>query len=227
MVPSPVGARPLTSATVAPRRVVLLPGLWMPRAVMGWHAARLTKAGFAPVLFGYAAVTRGPDAAVEALAATLAQEPCHVLAHSLGGLVALRALRAHPDLAVARVVCLGSPLCGSAAAGGVARLSLTASTLGQTSELLRHGCAPWTGAAQVGMIAGRAPYGLGRLFGHFHDANDGTVAVAETRLPGLADHVVLNTTHSGLLVSTQVSRQAIAFLRGGRFEHAPADPPTA
>ncbi|HSM10829.1 MAG TPA: alpha/beta hydrolase, partial [Lysobacter sp.] len=49
--------------------------------------------------------------------------------------------------------------------------------------------------------------------------SDGTVAVAETRLSGLADHVVVAASHSGLLFSAAASRQAIAFLRTGRFQH--------
>ena len=72
------------------------------------------------------------------------------------------------------------------------------------------------------MIAGRSPYGLGRFVGHIEDDNDGTVAVAETRLKGLADHVVVATSHTGMLVSPHVAHQAIAFLRTGHFDHGPA-----
>ena len=39
--------------------------------------------------------------------------PVALVGHSLGGLVALEALRRQPDLPVSRVVCLGSPLRGS------------------------------------------------------------------------------------------------------------------
>ena len=48
------------------RRVVLLHGLWMPRASMRWMAARLRDAGYAPSLFSYATVSGGPEAAVPA-----------------------------------------------------------------------------------------------------------------------------------------------------------------
>jgi hypothetical protein len=44
------------------------------------------------------------------------------------------------------------------------------------------------------------------------------VAVAETRIPGLGDHVVVRASHSGLLFSDAALRQAAAFLREGRFE---------
>jgi len=199
-------------------RVVLLHGLWMPGVSMRWHAARLLQAGFAPEVFSYPTVGGGPEAALPRLIDTLARAPSHILAHSLGGLVGLTALQSAPDLPVARVVCLGSPLCGSAAASGIARRSLTAVTLGRSADLLRQGCQPWRGAAEVGVIAGSAPLGLGQFFGGIRGPSDGTVAVAETRLAGLADHTVVAASHSGLLFSPAASRHAIAFFRNGRFK---------
>lgn len=200
-------------------RVLLLHGLWMPRASMRWHARQLRKAGYAPHIFSYATVAGGPEAAVPALLAEL-QQPCDILAHSLGGLIAVHALQQHPGLPVRRMVCLGSPLCGSAAATGMARLPLGAATLGRSAALLRDGCQPWTGPAELGMIAGDAAIGLGQMFGRFAGRSDGTVAVAETRIDGLADHIVLPTSHSGMLLSARVALQAAHFLAHGRFARA-------
>lgn len=207
-------------AEPAGRRVLLLPGLWMPRASMRWHAHRLRQAGYAPHLFGYAPVTRGPDAVIPALAEAL-RTPADVVAHSLGGLLALRTLQRHPGLPVGRVVCLGSPLAGSAAAGGLASRALGAACLGRSAELLRSGCPDWRGSAEVGVVAGEQPFGLGQFFGRFPGPNDGTVAVAETRLPGLADHAVVSTSHSGLLFSEEAARLALSFLGQGRFAGRP------
>ena len=47
-----------------------------------------------------------------------------------------------------------------------------------------------------------------------------TVSVDETRLPGLADHCIVHSTHTGLLFSRDAVGQAAHFLRHGRFEHA-------
>ena len=69
------------------------------------------------------------------------------------------------------------------------------------------------------MIAGNVPHGLGALFARFDERHDGTVAVAETRLPGLADHCVVAASHSGLVFSAEAARQALAFLEDGRFRH--------
>jgi hypothetical protein len=63
------------------------------------------------------------------------------------------------------------------------------------------------------------PHGLGALFAGFADDHDGTVAVDETRLPGLADHAVIDASPSGLLFSAVAAEQAGTFLRDGRFRH--------
>lgn len=200
-----------------PRKVLLLHGIWMPGVSMAWLGARLTAAGFETEVFAYAGAGGGPEATLPRLVERLRREPVHVLAHSLGGLITLTALREHPGLPVRRVVCLGSPLCGSAAADGLARHAWSAPMLGRAAQLLLAGCPPWQGEAEVGLIAGSSPRGLGRYFGHFDGDSDGTVAVSETRLPGLAAHEVIAASHSGLLFSAQAARMAETFFRHGRF----------
>jgi pimeloyl-ACP methyl ester carboxylesterase len=142
--------------------------------------------------------------------------PAALVGHSLGGLVALEALRRQPDLPVSRVVCLGSPLRGSGTARTLAEHGWSAA-LGRSSELLLGGLPNWEGRAQVGLIAGSVPHGLGSLLGAIGDASDGTVALDETRLPGLADHCVVAASHSGLVFSPDAARQTAAFLRDGCF----------
>lgn len=202
-----------------PRRVILLHGLWMRPASLSLLARRLRGAGFEPELLGYPTVRGGPADAIPELVRRAAAGPCHVVAHSLGGLVTLAALEREPGLPVRRVVCLGSPLCGSAAADGVARLPGMRRLLGRSRRLLHRGCRPWTGAAEVGVIAGSLPFGLGQFLGRFDGPSDGTVAVAETRLAGLADHLVVRTSHTGLVLSAGVAEQVVAFLEDGRFTH--------
>ena len=202
------------------RRVILLHGLWMPGAAMHWLAVRLKADGFAPEVFSYHGVTDGPGTAVPRLVVLLETgEGADIVAHSLGGLIALQALCESPALPVARVVCLGSPLAGSGAATGMLRWAPAAALLGRSAELLHAGIACWEGRAQVGVIAGRVPHGLGALLAGFDGEHDGTVAIAETRLAGLADHVVVDASHSGLLFSAQAAEQATTFLRLGHFQH--------
>ena len=76
----------------------------------------------------------------------------------------------------------------------------------------------------VGVVAGNRPRGIGGWFVRMDDASDGTVTVAETRLPGLAAHCVVPASHTGLVFSADAARQAAHFLREGRFDHATAAP---
>ena len=202
------------------RRVVLLHGLWMPGIAMQWFAAQLSAAGFVPEIFSYHSVTDGPDNAVPRLVECLRKGgEAHIVAHSLGGMIALQALCNDPGLPVSRIVCMGSPLKGSGAASGMLRWPLASLMLGRSATLLQGGFPCWQGHAEVGVIAGSVPHGLGALFAGFHEAHDGTVAVSETRLEGVTDHVELAASHSGLLFSAEAARHAIAFLRDGRFPH--------
>ena len=63
-----------------------------------------------------------------------------------------------------------------------------------------------------------------RLVGGLEEPHDGTVSVAETQLEGIADHLTLAATHTGLPFSHEAAEQIVAFLRHGRFqrEAAPA-----
>lgn len=72
-------------------------------------------------------------------------------------------------------------------------------------------------AIEIGAIAGTRRLGVGMAFARLDNPNDGVVTVAETRLPGLADHLVLPVSHSGMLFSARVAREVCAFLRAGRF----------
>ena len=199
------------------RRVILLHGLWMPGVSMHWFAARLSAAGYTPEIFSYHSVTDAPDTAVARLVERLQESGAHIVAHSLGGLIALQALCQSPQTPVRRVVCLGSPLRGSGAASGMLRWAGAAAMFGHSATLLQQGVQCWEGQAKVGVIAGRVPHGLGALFAGFAGEHDGTVAIDETRLPGLTDHVVVDASHSGLLFSAEAARQAVAFLNDGRF----------
>jgi pimeloyl-ACP methyl ester carboxylesterase len=197
--------------------VLLLHGIWNARAWVGPLAWRLRARGFGVDTFGYSSVFGGPDVAVPQLLERLkGSGPVSLVGHSLGGLVALEALRQQPDLPVSRVVCLGSPLRGSGTARSLADHGWSLA-LGRSSELLLDGLPAWEGRAQVGLIAGSVPHGLGSLLGAIGEASDGTVALDETHLPGLADHCVVPASHSGLVFSPEAARQTAAFLRDGRF----------
>ena len=200
-------------------KVLLLHGLMMRSPALLPLSWRLRKAGFAPELFSYSTIWRGPGEAMERLAMRLyamMPGPVHIVAHSLGGLIALETLNRYQKLPPGRVVCIGSPIAGSSAARGLAAKGLGLAS-GRSGTLLRGGLVGLPAGRQVAMIAGARPMGLGQLFSRFDGQNDGTVMVWETRLPGLLDHVIIESSHSGLVFSEQAAHLAATFLEFGHF----------
>ena len=156
--------------------VLLVHGLWMRSIAMRWLATRLRSQGFAPTTFGYDSLLQDTDAVVARLAGVLAAHPgLHVVAHSLGGLLTLRAVARLAGVPVGRIVCLGSPLRGSGTARELATHAWGAPLLGRSAGLLTRGMESWDGAAEVGVVAGDVPKGLGRLLRRF-DELDGDSA---------------------------------------------------
>jgi pimeloyl-ACP methyl ester carboxylesterase len=202
--------------------VLLVHGLWMNRIVMLYLARQLRERGFAARAVGYYSAMHdlGRNARLVADAIAAIDAPrVHLVAHSLGGVVALAALRDRPDPRVRRIVLLASPLAGSASGRSLAAKRWGAPLLGTTRAL--WGDMPQLEippGVEAGAIAGERRLGLGRLIGlDVPLPNDGVVAVAETRHPKLADHLVMRVAHSEMLVSSAVARQAAAFLENGRF----------
>ena len=202
--------------------VLLVHGLWMNRVVMLYLARQLRQRGFAARAVGYYSATHDLARNARRLAGAIAELDAprvHLVAHSLGGVVALAALRDRPDERVHRVVLLGSPLAGSASARSLAARRWGAPLLGTTRAL--WGDMPRLeipAGVEAGAIAGARRLGVGRFIGLDVPApNDGVVAVEETKHPQLADHLVMPVAHSEMLVSRAVARQAAAFLAHGRF----------
>ena len=183
---------------------------------------RLAARGFDVRMFSYRSVA----ADITTNASRLAQfiegvpgERVHVVAHSLGGILVLAMLQQRASPRLGRVVCLGTPFGGSRTAARVARLPGGARLIGRSigDLLARRGFDAWHMPHEIGIVAGRISIGVGRLLGGFGEPSDGTVAVAETRLAGAHDHIVLGVAHMSLLWSSAVARQVEQFLRSGHF----------
>lgn len=208
--------------------VILLHGLWMRGFALSMLHHRLMEAGFRVHRFDYLSMAASEQRILDGLHARMdglaaEAEAVHLVGHSLGGLLALRACRESDTLPPGRIVCLGSPLRGSAAARGFAGWGRGGELLlGHNRQLLEQGFERWDGPREVGVIAGRTPLGLGAVLGHFEGEHDGTVAVEETRLPGLSDHRVVESNHTSLLFSPEVARLVAGFLHAGHFPRDPA-----
>lgn len=202
--------------------VIIIHGLWVHGLVMGWLARRIAQDGFAARTYSYPTMRLTLSENAERFArycAGLAAPRVHIVAHSLGGLVALKMLQMNRGLRCGRLILIGTPCSGSFVAQRLARLPGGRTLLGRSiAEWLREPQPVPDGIAETGIIAGTRGYGLGRLVApDLPRPHDGVVALAETAVPGVTQRIALNVGHTEMLVSREVARQCCAFLRNGQF----------
>jgi pimeloyl-ACP methyl ester carboxylesterase len=208
--------------------IVYVHGLWQRGAESHWLRRRLAQdLGAETRTYSYPSVAADATQNARGLTETLREiraDTMHLVGHSLGGLMILKAfedegfgLRLPPG----RIVLLGSPLRGSRAARNFAKLPFGEQIMGRgvREELLRPQPRErrWSGARDLGVIAGDLGFGVGRLVGAMGGPSDGTILVEETQIDGAADRVVLRVSHTGMLFSAKVASAAGTFLRTGRF----------
>jgi hypothetical protein len=196
---------------------------------MGFLAAALRSEGYATLAPSYGfrrsmpAILDVLEPEVTGFARTL-DGPLHILTHSLGGLVARAFIARSRPADLGRVVMLAPPNCGSELADLLFRLNLSSAILGPVAGHLRT-CRH----AEDEALLGSVDYELGIIAGNrsltpvphtlLPAPHDGMVSVAATRLPGMADHIVMPVAHSLMCHHPAIKAQALHFLREGRFRH--------
>ncbi len=204
--------------------VILVHGLYLNTYSTWFWQRHLTNAGFDAQSFGYATIRRTLAENALALAGLIKNSPnqeIHCVGHSLGGLVILHMLRDFPDSRIKRVVLAGPPYQDAHVPVRLARSRVGRFIMGKSMlDWVAHGSVAPAERLQVGVIAGDTPVGLGLLVApSIPTPHDGTVAVVETTVPGMADRIVLPVTHTQMLFSALVMKQMECFLRNGQFEH--------
>jgi pimeloyl-ACP methyl ester carboxylesterase len=203
--------------------VILVHGLWMTGIELGLLRRRLVhEHGFEVQGFVYPTLHGDPSTICAELADTVRRAGgtrVHLVGHSLGGAIVYRALTECATALTGNAVVLAAPLNGCRAARGALRWPMLRPLLGShvVHELAEPCGREWHGRVALGAIAGSRPVGTGQFFARFDEANDGTVAVRETIIPGLADHIVLPHSHIGMLFAGDVAANVAHFLRMGRF----------
>jgi pimeloyl-ACP methyl ester carboxylesterase len=201
--------------------VLFVHGLWMNGLETWWLRHRVEAQGFGAHAISYPTMHATAEQVAEQLALAIAalEPPVHLVGHSLGGLMLLKLFELKPDQPPGRVVLLGSPVAGSHAARSVASWAIGPGLIGQLAlkEIVQRGSRRWDQPRDLGVIAGSTSAGLGRVVSNLPEPNDGTVAVEETRIEGMTDHLVLPVTHTGMLASAPVAEHVVRFLDTGRF----------
>lgn len=218
-----------------PDCVVLLHGIGMRAYVMQRLESALRAEGYRTVNLSYPS-RRMPfeQLAGEYLPAQLAQHDVaraprlHFVTHSMGSLIVRKLIQDARPANLGRVVMIGPPNQGSAAADVAQKNVLLKKYLG--GNLVRLG----TGEDAIVKTLGPADFELGIIAGEvalnpvFGQAlggkNDGAVTLESARLEGMRDFLVVPYSHTVMLWRTEVVNQVRAFLRDGRFarEKAPA-----
>lgn len=204
--------------------VILVHGLWMTGSEMSLLKRRLRVHGLGAHQFRYRMLTKSLDQNREQLKKFIQKYEdsgsVHIIGHSLGGVLALQTLRAYPELPVENVICLGSPLVDSAAGRRVGGVAAGRVILGKTlpEAIFDQPLGNWSGSQKVGVIAGSRGFGLGNMVTTMPKPNDGVVTVAETRLPGIDDHLELPVGHTALILSAEVAKQCHWFIEHDQFK---------
>lgn len=202
--------------------VVILPGLWLPYWAMFILRGRIQRAGYEAHVFRYHSVFHSLEQNATRLNAFLKNidaDVIHLVSQSLGGIVIRAMFHYSPDQKPGRIVTFVPPHMGTYTGWFYSRAALGRWLLGKgIMQIVRGGTRSWkTPLREIGVIAGDKRLGLGLLAPGLPKPNDGVVAVTETMLPGIADHIVLLTGHTPSVWSKTVAESVITFLEAGKF----------
>jgi pimeloyl-ACP methyl ester carboxylesterase len=219
----------LISTKSAQGGVVLLHGIARTSRSVRKLQRAIQASGFATLNLGYDSRRKSLASLAEDIHPAIARfangiaGPIHFVGHSMGGLLVRVYLAKYRPQRLGRVVMLGTPNGGSEIADRLRGFALYRAYFGPAGQQLITRRDPATEmllpavSYPVGVIAGNRSIDPVSSAFLLPRPNDGRVSVENTKLDGMADHIVVGASHPWLLRNASVIRQTIAFLRDGRF----------
>ncbi|MEH2518599.1 triacylglycerol esterase/lipase EstA (alpha/beta hydrolase family) [Bradyrhizobium sp. AZCC 1610] len=216
------------SANATQDGVVLLHGISRTARSFRRMQAALEDCGFATLNLDYASRRKALEALAEDIHPSIQRfadgidGSVHFVCHSMGGLLARVYTARYRPTRLGRVVMLGTPNSGSEIADRLRHFRPYRAFFGPAGQQLGTQRNEAVNALfppvdyPVGIIAGnRSIYPITSAL--LPKPYDGRVSVANTKLDGMADHVVIAASHPWLVRNSVAIAQTIAFVRDGRF----------
>ena len=148
----------------------------------------------------------------------------HFITHSLGGILVRQYLSQHEIKNLSRVVMLGPPNRGSEIVDRFKTLpgfhfinGDAGLQLGTDNDSIARRLGPVN--FDLGVIAGNSS--LNPVFSLIIPGDDdGTVSIESTKVQGMSDHIEMPATHTFMMRNRHVIRQAIYYLKHGKFDRS-------
>jgi pimeloyl-ACP methyl ester carboxylesterase len=190
--------------------------------------AALEASGYATLNLDYASRRKALEALAEDVHPAIARfaegigGSVHFVCHSMGGLLARVYIARHRPERLGYVVMLGTPNSGSEIADRLRHFRPYRAFFGPAGQQLGTLRNDAINALfppidyPVGIIAGnRSIYPVAGMM--LPKPHDGRVSVANTKLDGMADHLVIPSSHPWLVRNSVAIAQTVAFLHDGKF----------
>lgn len=198
--------------------IVLVHGLWMKGPELFYIRYKLWRQGYQGCQFHYSSISKSPEenaASLYQFVSKIDADVIHFVAHSLGGIVLNHLFQHHKIKQNGKVVMIGTPLNGSAAAAYLNKKKFLKKLLGKSIIKGLLGDAPkWSYKRKVCIVAGTSGIGAGQIVASsvMSKPNDGTVNLHETHLENADESHEIARSHFLLLASNKVVDIIIKFL---------------